>query len=166
MKHFFKKLLSFILCISMIVSISIIFADSQKSSAVATGVQEKIDLIRNIFPTGSYFTSTGGSHNMWDYSVCPEDPNNSPMPYSNCACSLSQITKKASGLYSGAEISSILGFTNWQCCAFATYVFYNIFGCYFGYCNQVDYSNAKTGDAVLFDWKGDGYIDHYAIYLY
>ncbi len=158
------KILSIFLAVIMIVSI--IPITSIEASA-ANGIQAKIDLIRTVYDTGSYFTSDGKSHNMWDYSVCPEDPNNKPMPYKTCKCSLSQQTKKTTGLYSGAEVASKLGVSRWQCAAFATYVFYNIFNKDYGTCGTVSIDNAKLGDVVVFDFDKSSYSeDHYAIYLY
>lgn len=159
-----KKILSVFLALLMIISI---IPMSSITVSAANGIQSKIDLIRTIYDTGSYFTSDGKSHNMWDYSVCPEDPNNRPMPYRTCKCSLSQQTKKTTGLYSGAEVASKTGASRWQCAAFATYVFYNIFNKDYGTCGTVSIDNAKLGDVVVFDFDKSSYSeDHYAIYLY
>ena len=70
--------------------------------------------------------------------------------------------QKTSDLYSGAEVASKLGVARWQCYAFATYVFYNIFNKDFEDCEKVTIDKAKFGDVVKFKI---GY-DHYGIYLY
>lgn len=157
-----KKFLSVFLALIMVISI---IPMSSITAGAANGIQTKIDLIRTIYDTGSYFTSDGYPHNMQDLSVCPVDPNNSPMPYVTCECSLSQQKKKTTGLYSGAEVAAKTG-SHWSCNAFTTYVFYNIFNKNFSSCGKIDINNAKLGDAVSFDWNSDGSIDHYAIYLY
>ncbi len=162
-----KRFLS--LCLALIVAVGICLSAPMTIEAeAANGIQTKIDLIKTIYDTGSYFTSDGKSHYMYDYSVCPEDPNNPPFPYRTCKCSLSQITKKTTGLYSGAEVAAKIGFTRWQCAAFATYVFYNIFNKDYGTCGTVDIANAKLGDVVVFDFDKSKppEEEHYAIYLY
>ncbi len=159
-----SKFLSIFLALIMVVSLIPI---TSIEAEAANGIQTKIDLIKTLYNTGSYFTSDGKSHYMWDYSVCPEDPSNSPMPYRTCKCSLSQQTKKTTGLYSGAEVASKLGVSRWQCAAFATYVFYNIFNKDYATCGTVSIDNAKLGDVVVFDFDKSSYSeDHYAIYLY
>ncbi len=155
-----KQILSIFLALIMVVSI---IPMSKVEVNAANGIQAKIDLIRTVYNTGSYFTSDGKSHNMLDYSVCPEDPNNRPMPYKTCKCSLSQNTKKTTGLYSGAEIASKTGVSRWQCAGFAAYVFYNIFNKDYGTCGTVSIDSAKLGDVVQFNI---GNFSHYGIYLY
>ena len=133
-------------------------------SANGNGIQAKIDLIRTVYPHGSYFTKSGTAHPISDLNVCPYDPNNYPMPYSTCECSLSQITKKVSGLLSGQEVYQIINANRWQCFAFATYVFYNIFGHDYTECNTVPLSEAKLGDFVRFNFSGGS--QHFGIFLY
>ena len=133
-------------------------------SANGNGIQAKIDLIRTVYPHGSYFTKSGTAHPISDLSVCPYDPNNYPMPYPTCECSLSQITKKVSGLLSGQEVYQKINANRWQCLAFATYVFYNIFGHDYTECNTVPLSEAKLGDFVRFNFSSSN--QHFGIFLY
>ena len=137
-----------------------------QARVAGSGVQERIDLIRNAYPTDSYFTSTGQSHDT-NSSACPAQPG-SGMPYSTCACSLSQITAKpVSGLYSGAEVYQKIGKADrWQCKAFATYAFYNIFGrdVTSASCIRIDQTEPKLGDVISFNGQFlNGY--HAGIYL-
>lgn len=129
------------------------------------GIQAKIDLIRSMYDTGSYFTKSGTAHPINDPSVCPYDPNGKGMPYPTCECSLSQITRTPSGLLNGAEIRQLIGGDRWQCYAFATYVFYNIFGLDYKNpgCRTVPLSEAKLGDFVEFTFPT---YPHYGIFLY
>ena len=123
-------------------------------SANGNGIQAKIDLIRTVYNTGDYFTSDRKAH-IKPAGDCPADHT----------CSLSQITYNVpgSGLLSGAEVYQKVGGPRWQCYAFATYVFYNIFGCDWTSGYTVPLSEAKLGDFVQF--RGNGY-DHYGIFLY
>lgn len=130
-------------------------------SANGNGIQAKIDLIRTVYKTGDYFTSDRQPHTRAFGEYCP----------ANCTCSLSQITYNVSGsgLLSGAEVYQKTGGPRWQCFAFATYVFYNIFRHDWVSCATVPASEAKLGDVVQFE--GGKNTDgskwyHYGIFLY
>ena len=104
------------------------------------GVQEKLNSIASVYPTGSYFTASG--------NVC----------YSNQSsdCQLSNIPSRG-GLPSGATAANVTR-DAWSCCAFARYVFYCTFGLAPESCGTVSSSNAQIGDYMNLG-------SHYAIYL-
>ena len=105
-----------------------------------SGVQEKLNSIASVYPTGSYFTASG--------NVC----------YSNQSsdCQLSNIPSRG-GLPSGATAANVTR-DAWSCCAFARYVFYCTFGLAPESCGTVSSSNAQIGDYMNLG-------SHYAIYL-
>lgn len=105
-----------------------------------SGVQEKLNSIASVYPTGSYFTASG--------NVC----------YSNQSsdCQLSNIPSRG-GLPSGATAANVTR-DAWSCCAFARYVFYCTFGLAPESSGTVSSSNAQIGDYMNFG-------SHYAIYL-
>ena len=117
-------------------------------AATGGGIQGKIDLIRTVYPHGNFFTSDGEEHSY--KGTCPAD----------CTCSLSQITYKPNpSVLSGAEVCQRVGGPRWQCYAFATYVFYNIFGCDWTNCGIGADAEPQLGDVVQFN-------NHYGIFLY
>lgn len=140
------KIISAILCLSLLIGVInvVTFSSSAAttiSEQVGSGnVQDIINSIASVYPTGSYFTANG--------NVC----------YSNQSsdCQLSNIPSRG-GLPSGATAANVTR-DAWSCCAFARYVFYCTFGLAPESCGTVSSSNAQTGDYMNLG-------SHYAIYL-
>lgn len=140
------KIISAILCLSLLIGVInvVTFSSSAAttiSEQVGSGnVQDKINSIASVYPTGSYFTASG--------NVC----------YSNQSsdCQLSNILSRG-GLPSGATAANVTR-DAWSCCAFARYVFYCTFGLAPESCGTVSSSNAQIGDYMNLG-------SHYAIYL-
>lgn len=140
------KIISAILCLSLLIGVInvVTFSSSAAttiSEQVGSGsVQDKINSIASVYPTGSYFTASG--------NVC----------YSNQSsdCQLSNIPSRG-GLPSGATAANVTR-DAWSCCAFARYVFYCTFGLAPESCGTVSSSNAQIGDYMNLG-------SHYAIYL-
>ena len=113
----------------------------------ANGVQQKIDAIKAIYPTGSFFSVNRQACTHGSYETCP-----------NSNCQLSEVMKKHHGGWPG-------GTDGWTCMAFARFVFYQVFGVMCsntsGGWYNVSISNAKVGDFVVIDGGS-----HYGIYLY
>lgn len=140
-KGFGRSFFAVLLVAALLVGLSPTFS---LPTAAANGVQQKLDMIRSVYPTGSYFTSHGGAHNTWS-SACPDD----------CyVCHINGIPARG-GLPSGAS----MGYNGWQCWAFASYVGNILFGSHFYSWSQVSAANAKVGDIIAF---GNA---HYAVYL-
>ncbi len=146
-----KKLFAFFLAVALL---STLVPFSAFRVSAGNGVQAKIDQLLAVYPTGSYFTTTGKPHYMLDPSICPSDCG---------VCQLqNQNPNKLGGLPAGYET----GLSGWQCWAFANYAFYHIFGYYgrsFESCPKVNLTNAKLGDIVSFTLSG---FPHYGVYLY
>lgn len=115
------------------------------ASAVG-GVESKLNAIKAVYPTGSYFTVDGNVY-AFDKGV---------------GCQLSQIPARGD-LSSGAEAESVMG-ESWSCCGFARYVFYNIFGTNSMY--PVSLNDAQIGDYVVFSGHYGIYLSHDADYVY
>lgn len=138
--------------LAALMTFGILFPTPIKANT-ASAVQEKIDSIRAVYPTGSYFTSTGSAHKAGG----PDCPDVCMI------CSINGIPARGN-LPSGKSMGYSDG--NYQCFAFALYASTYIFGGYFRDWGTVSLSNASLGDVIVFDWDGNGSPDHYAIFLY
>lgn len=142
MKKQVKKITALFLIVMLLLSMFSVNAANIEQEPVSNNseVQNKINSIASVYPTGSYFTKSG--------NVC----------YSNAEedCKLSNIPSRG-GLPSGATVANITR-DAWSCCAFARYVFYCTFGLAPENCGTVNSSNAQVGDYINFG-------THYAIYL-
>ena len=132
-----KRLFAVLLAVVMLLSAVPVMNMGITASAV-DGVETKLAVIKAVYPAGSFFTTDGESDSS------DKDSRNQ----------LSNIPARG-GLSSGSDAALVMG-DAWSCCAFARYVFYNIFGT--GSMSKVSLSNAKVGDYVEFD-------GHYGIYL-
>ncbi len=112
----------------------------------ASGIQEKLDVIRNVYPTGSYFTVASSSSGCSSYN---HDIVNGVWCQ---GCYLPSIPAR-DGLPSGAAVS----YEADSCCGFASYVFY----CLYGH-NQAT-NTAQTSTPVFGDLVFTG--SHWFIYL-
>ena len=112
------------------------------AKAATNGVQKKLDELKAVYDTGTYFTADG--------NIC----------YSNQCdnCSLSRIPSRG-GLPSGAEVYAQLKNESWSCRSFADYVFYYIFG--EAYWDLKKTECASLGDFIKFNGGA-----HSAIYLW
>ena len=133
-----KKLVSIVLAVLMLVSVIVV---APITANAAGGVESKLNTIKNVYPTGSYFTASG--------KVCSSNQNSD--------CELKNIPSRG-GLPSGATAASVT-YNAWSCCSFARYVFYCIFGLRPEACTSVSSSNLKIGDYIYMNST------HYAIYL-
>ena len=142
MKKQVKKITALFLIVMLLLSMFSVNAANIEQEPVSNNseVQNKINSIASVYPTGSYFTKSG--------NVC----------YSNAEedCKLSNIPSRG-GLPSGATVANITR-DAWSCCAFARYVFFCTFGLAPENCGTVNSSNAQVGDYINFG-------THYAIYL-
>ncbi len=146
MKKVSKRFLSVLLTATIICCIFMVFPVSSNAVVIngtsvgSSAVQEKLNLIKSVYPTGSYFTASGNvcySNQSWD-------------------CQLSNIPSRG-GLPSGSTVSRITG-EAWSCCSFARYVFYCVFGVSPTSCGTVSAANASIGDYIDFG-------SHYGIFL-
>ncbi len=136
-----RSITSVVLTVIMLISI---FTIVPISASAAGGVESKIQQIKNVYPTGSYFTKSG--------NVC----------YSNQSadCELNNIPSRG-GLPSGASAASVTG-NAWSCCSFARYIFYTVFGISPEASTPVSSSNLSFGDYIRIR---SGEYKHYAILL-
>ncbi|MBQ8765976.1 MAG: InlB B-repeat-containing protein [Clostridia bacterium] len=134
-----KKVLSVFLTLLMIVSI---IPMSTISASAANGIQAKIDELRAVYYTGTYFTKSGGP--CYDYG--------------GADCALSNIPSRG-GLPAGSTVSNAIG-NGWSCNGFARYAFYYVFGKAFGTSTVV--STPSLGDIIQ---TSSSYGTHYSMYL-
>ena len=125
MKHI-KKIVAAVVAVTLV---AVLFAQIFPANAATNGVQKKLDELRAVYSTGTYFTADG--------NAC----------YSNQTdnCRLSNIPSRG-GLPSGASVAAVLG-ESWSCRSFANYAFYYIFG--EAYWNLSNTGNPVLGDFVL-----------------
>lgn len=147
-----RKILSVLLTTLMVLAIFTVAPISANSANTnkepvtsGSGVQDKLNTILSVYPTGSYFTASG--------RVCNSDQAND--------CKLSNIPSRG-GLPSGATVVSVDGKEAWSCCAFAKYIFYCTFGISPTSCGTVNPANAQIGDYIEFKLTTG---KHFAIYL-
>ncbi len=133
-----RKLASVVLTLLMLISF---FVVAPSTANAAGGVESKLNAIKNVYPTGSYFTASG--------KPCYSNQNSD--------CELKNIPSRG-GLPSGATAAKVT-YNAWSCCSFARYVFYCIFGLRPEACTSVSGSNLKIGDYIYMNRQ------HYAIYL-
>lgn len=113
------------------------------SSASSNGVQDRIDFLRTVYDTGTYFTASGYAC----YSTESSD------------CQLSNIPARGE-LPSGYEVYKALGYSeSWSCRSFANYAFYVMFG--EAYWNLKPASSPMLGDFIKMNGER-----HSAIYLW
>lgn len=139
-----KRMLSILLVFAVLLPFMLISAPQANA---AGGVKDRIEKIRAVYPTGSYFNVSGKPCTHYAPS------------YSCDNCYLPSIPARG-GLSSGAAV----GYGAWSCASFAYYVYYNIFGH-----NQLTQTTqiakpTSMGDLVNMTWGG-GY-NHWAIYLW
>ncbi len=136
-----KKFISIFLIVLLVFSV---VPAGMTASAAGSGVQEKINAIKAVYPSGSYFTISGSACAAYNHDVA--DGN-------WCSgCKLSAIPARG-GLPSGASVG-------WQadtCCGFANYVYYCIFG------HNKSSQTVTTSSPVLGDLVFTG--AHWFIYL-
>lgn len=147
----YKRVLAIILVIVSIMSLMPILSITAK--AEVHGVQDRIDMILETYPTNSYFTvassesgCTGSQHTVKNGIYCD-------------GCLLLNIPSRGN-LSSGAEVRDGESDT---CCGFANYVFYNIFGISGGCVKENSKIQFKTSGPVLGDACFNG--KHWFIYL-
>ena len=107
MKHI-KQILAAVMAVAIVAAAApFVFP----ATASANGVQKKLDELRAVYDTGTFFTVDG--------NAC----------YSNQSdnCRLSLIPSRG-GLPSGADVVAGSDAESWSCRAFANYVFYYLFG--------------------------------------
>ncbi len=147
MKRTFKKVISTFLALAIMITCLPIV--TKNVEATANGVQEKINQILSVYPSGSYFTVSGGpdynaNHKVYNGITCSD-------------CYLPNIPSRG-GLPSGAQT----GATAEGCASFAIYAYYCIFGHNHG--TQTTYvSYPSLGDIVHMNWSWGG--EHWFIYL-
>ena len=138
MKHT-KQIIAAVIAVTIVTAlIPLLF----RAKAATNGVQKKLDELRAVYSTGTYFTADG--------NVC----------YSNQCdnCRLSKIPSRG-GLPSGAEVQQQLRNESWSCRSFADYAFYYIFG-------EAYWNLPKSDSAVLGDFIKLNNGRHSAIYLW
>ena len=139
MKHI-KPILAAVVAVTLVAAA---FPLAFSARAATNGVQKKLDELRAVYYTGSYFTADGG--------VC----------YSNQCdnCRLSLIPSRG-GLPSGADVCAGNGDNeSWSCRAFANYVFWYLFGERYWHLKAAD--SPVLGDFIKFNGGS-----HSAIYLW
>lgn len=148
MKNKREKINRTMTCMLIIAMLTSVLWVNQPVYAAENGVETIINELKKLYPTGSYFSVNGGrcSHNA--DSTCSN-------------CQLSNI-KKQNKIQHLASANAKLA-DAWTCCAFARFLFYNIFGIdtyyYKTQCNQVSLSDIKVGDYVILN-------GHYGIFAY
>ena len=107
-----KRVVSLFLALVMVLSVVVSFPLVLSAS---NGIQEKINTIKSVYPTGSYFTVSGGA--------CPSS-NHDVIDGNWCSgCYLPKIPARG-GLPSDSSVSHVAD----TCCGFANYVYYCIYG--------------------------------------
>ena len=139
MKHI-KPVLAAVLAVTIVAAaLSLAFP----AKAAANGVQKKLDELRAVYDTGTYFTVSGEA--CWS-SQCDD-------------CRLSLIPSRG-GLPSGADVcAGCWDSESWSCRAFANYVFHYLFGERYWHLQSSDVP--VLGDFVKFNGGR-----HSAIYLW
>lgn len=124
---------------------------SLSARTLSGSVEDRINTLKATYPAGSYFSANGQA--CGSSSICSN-------------CKLSSVPSRG-GLSTGQEVANAVR-DGWQCCAFARYAYYNIFGIspYDG-SNAVytSFDNAQIGDYVECYKSGSSTPAHYAIYL-
>lgn len=130
-----KRVLSLILVIAVMVTI--LPFQTMETKAATGGVQEKIDKIKAVYPTGSYFTVASST------SGCTSSNHDSINGVWCQGCYLPSIPSRG-GLPSGAAVS----YGADTCCGFASYVFYCVYG-HNHATNTIQTSSPVLGDLVF-----------------
>ncbi|MBQ2797986.1 MAG: RICIN domain-containing protein, partial [Ruminiclostridium sp.] len=175
MKKISKKILSLVTAFAMIFTIFAspigeimgFMGDSVKASAITTSeVQEKIEEIKTLFPQGSYFNANGSACSHSQSETC----------YNCMLYGVLYGNSKANGTAASALLSDQSYTSSYTCCAFARFVFYNIFGhkhttnttkissSTYGGVNDSFMSQLKPGDYL--ECYKNGTLVHYAVFLY
>ena len=138
MKNAISRVLSLLLAFFLLPVISV------KTFSSSDTVLDRINAVKSVYPSGSYFTVSGGA--------CPSGNHDTINGVWCDGCYLSSIPSRG-GLPSGSEV----GFEADTCCGFAAYVFYCVFG-HPHYTQSTITSSPVLGDLV---WTGS----HWFIYL-
>ncbi len=142
-----KRILSVVLI--FVIAVSMLSFCVITTYAYQSELHKRIETIKNVYPTGTYFTASGGPAYDWG------DPNNL------YADSQIQNIPSRGGLPAGWET----GCTGTSCWAFAQYCFYYVFGHNF-YTNVFEVAQPNYGDVIYFyEYWGSSVPSHYAIYL-
>lgn len=114
MKTMRKRIISLFLAILMLLPV---IPMGTISASAASGIQEKLNKVRAVYDTGSYFTTASSTAKCSSY-------NHDVMNGEWCqGCYLPNIPSRG-GLPSGGAV----GYASDTCCGFASYVFYCVFG--------------------------------------
>ena len=111
---------------TILILVSIILGTFFHSSLIVVkaidqnGVESRINSLKSVFPTGSYFSANGGPCD----SSCLRDG----LSYACDNCHLKNIIKQNATAKNALSSTSGLGVSRYSCCAFAAYAFYYIFG--------------------------------------
>ncbi len=141
-----KRILLFIIItVLMLTSVSVFSFAEQKSA-----VEIKLQKLKEVYPTGSYFTKSGTAVGEDDWSNVSSTQADSQ---------LASIPSRG-GLPAGSEVGRL----GTSCFAFAIYCFYYIFGHDF-YENVTKTNTYSVGDAIFFWYSGGSAPSHYGIYL-
>lgn len=144
-----KKTLAILLSMVLMLSVMPLGLFTVTASAEETnGVQLKLDELRAVYDTGTYFTVNG--------EACTD--------YACYNCSLSNIPSKG-GLPAGSSVSTAIG-NGYSCNGFARYAFYYIFGDSFFSGVVVD--TPSVGDVIenFYGYDSEGNpMYHFSIYL-
>ena len=137
MKHI-KQIIAAVIAVTLVAAL---LPQIFPAKAATNGVQIKLDELKAVYDTGTYFTADG--------NACYSDQNDN--------CRLSRIPSRG-GLPSGAEVYAQLRSESWSCRSFANYAFYYIFG-------EAYWDLKSTDSPVLGDFILLNNGRHSAIYL-
>ena len=129
----------------MVTSVSVFSFGEQK-----TAVEIKLDKLKEVYPTGSFFTKSGNGAGEDDWGNVGSAQSDSQ---------LANIPSRG-GLPAGSEVGRL----GTSCFAFAIYCFYYIYGHDF-YTNVTKTNTYSVGDAIFFWYSGASSPSHYGIYL-
>ncbi len=144
-----KRIILFLIITVLAVSSVSVFSFAEEAE-VLSAVEIKLNKLKEVYPTGSYFTKSGNAADRSDWSDVSSLEIDSQLA----------VIPSRGGLPAGSEV----GKKGTSCYAFAMYCFYYIFGHHF-YQNVTKTETAKVGDAILFWYSGGAEASHYAIYL-
>ena len=130
-KKWFKKVMALVLCIGMLSGMfdgfPLIGNFSVTVEAQGNGVQRKIDELKNMYPTNSYFSANG--------RACGSECNNS------CNnCSLKNTIANRHPEFKSSNLTEA-----WSCYAFARFVYYYLFG--------IDTYSGKIDSEILYEGR-------------
>ena len=146
-----KRIILFLIITVLTFSSVSVFSFAEEAKELSA-VELKLNKLKEVYPTGSYFTKSGNAASRDDWSQVSSLKIDSQLA----------VIPARGGLPAGSEV----GRKGTSCYAFAMYCFYYLFGHHFdGHESVTKVETPSVGDAILFWYSGGAEASHYAIYL-